>query len=115
RDGSHRSNPDLGRIPRADRHARRDRRAGVDDADALEQLTVDEVGDKRPAMAVEILTFEAEFLHRQRWNEWIGIDLTVWMVQGDTHLPTTILEYEDVLHLVASRQLGITVGPHLDD
>ena len=55
----------------------------------------------------------AQLGRRHRWNERIGVDLPMWVMQCHPDLLTTVLEDEDVLDAAASGEFPVAIGPDL--
>src|SRR5438445_9093106 len=78
-------------------------------------LALEYVAIEAASGLAHVLGLGPELSLQDGWNEWIRVDLTVRVAQGDADLLPAVLEDVDVSHVGEAAQLAGAIAPHLDE
>src|SRR5712691_646046 len=78
-------------------------------------LALEHVAVKAASGLAHVLGLGPQLSLQNRGNEWIRVDLTVWVAQSDADLLASVFEDVDVAHIGKSAQLASAIPPHLDE
>src|SRR6266850_246184 len=78
-------------------------------------LALDDIAVKAPAGLAHVPRFCIELALYDRRHEWIGVDLSVRMAQGDADDLSSVLEDIDVTNVGQPAELAGAIAPYLDE
>ena len=72
------------------------------------------VVEQPAAVAIVVVLLELQLTRGDGRDERVHVDLSVRMVQRDTHFDAAVLEWEYVLHIVARTELRVAMRPYFE-